>query len=130
MFAIPRALLRRADAILMCSKREAFGRVTVEGMLAGKPVIGANSGGTLELIQDGITGLLYTSGDPKALAEKIRYLYENPDTATHVGENAKAWAETSFTRDRYRKDVLEAFGSLFVAHRIEPLEVVNNYPHS
>ena len=51
--------IRESDAVLVCSRKEAFGRVAVEGMLAGKPVIGTNSGGTVELITDGVSGLLY-----------------------------------------------------------------------
>src|SRR5207247_7627515 len=51
--------LQDADLLLVCSRSEAFGRATIEGMLARKPVVGARCGATAELIQDGITGLLY-----------------------------------------------------------------------
>src|SRR5690606_28010068 len=63
----PFPLMKAADAVLVCSTAEAFGRVTVEAFLAGRPVIGAASGGTAELIEQG-GGLTYTPGDVDGLA--------------------------------------------------------------
>ena len=58
----PTHYIQAADAVLVCSHWESFGRVTVEAMLAGKPIIGSANGATTELIQNGVTGLLYDSG--------------------------------------------------------------------
>ena len=52
-------IYRRFDILLMCSRCEAFGRVTIEAMLRKKPVIGYESGGTVELIEQGITGFKF-----------------------------------------------------------------------
>ncbi len=102
----PARFIVAADVILMCSRWEAFGRVTVASMLAGKPVVAmADSGATAELIQDGVTGLLYAGGRPDELADKIQYLYENPDERARLGTAARAWAEGRFTRDRYAGEV-------------------------
>lgn len=60
--------LLNTDILCVCSVKEAFGRVTVEGMQAGCLVIGANSGGTAELICDNETGMLYESKNVKSLA--------------------------------------------------------------
>lgn len=103
----PTALIRAADVVLMCSRFESFGRVTVEAMLAGKPVIGAASGGTAELIQDGKTGLLYEPGNHTELAVKIQYLFENPEKKIKLGADARVWATGRFTQKRYAKDVLD-----------------------
>lgn len=46
----------------MCFRYEAMGRVTAEAMAAALPVIGYNSGGTPELIENEVTGLLYEGG--------------------------------------------------------------------
>jgi glycosyltransferase involved in cell wall biosynthesis len=100
--------VQSADIALMCSRAEAFGRVTVEAMLAGKPVIGANGGGTPELIQEGVTGLLYRPGDPKDLAEKIKYLCQDPLAAKQMGVNGREWARATFTKSRYRSEILAA----------------------
>ena len=103
----PAQFIQMADVVLMCSRWEAFGRATVEAMLAGKPVIGtANSGGTAELIQDGKTGLLYDSGNHIELADKIEYLYEHPEERLRLGTTARIWAAERFTQKRYAKEVI------------------------
>ncbi len=58
----PYAAYLVADAVLMCSKNEAMGRVTVEAMSACRPVIGYDNAGTSELIEHEYTGILYTGG--------------------------------------------------------------------
>lgn len=63
--------LKKTDIVAVCSKSEAFGRVTVEAMLSGCLVIGADTAGTRELIKDHETGLLYHSGDVEQLANVI-----------------------------------------------------------
>ncbi|GFP22375.1 hypothetical protein HKBW3S06_01603, partial [Candidatus Hakubella thermalkaliphila] len=85
----------------------AFGRVTVEGMLLKKPVIGARGGATPELIQEDFTGLLYTPGDHKELDKKIRYLIDNPEIARRISENAYRWAKERSTIARYTEQVLD-----------------------
>lgn len=68
----------QSDIILVCSRMEAFGRVTAEAMMSGKIVIGSNSGGTLELIgKSEERGYLYTYGNPIELADKVQYILEH-----------------------------------------------------
>lgn len=69
--ANPLATVKYADVGLMASRGEAFGRVTFEYMSVGLPVIGANSGATPELVEDGHNGFLYQEGNREELAEKI-----------------------------------------------------------
>lgn len=108
----PFPFVKSADVVLMCSRNEAFGRVTVEAMKIGKPVIGARSGGTIELIRDGFNGFLYTPGDYKELATKIKYLYEHPDVVRDMGYNGLQWAMERFTKERYGEEVLAVLGQL------------------
>lgn len=56
---------------------EPFGRVVIESMAHGVPVIGSRIGGIKELIDHKKTGLLFDSGSKKDLIEKIKYLYDN-----------------------------------------------------
>ena len=107
----PIPFMESADAVLMCSRFEGFGRVTVEAMRAGKPVIGARSGGTVELIRDGFNGLLYTPGSHTELAERIRYLYEQPSLAARMGQNGRRWASVQFTEKRYAEGVLDVLNA-------------------
>ena len=93
--------IESADAVVHCSRYEAFGRVTVEGMLAGKPVIGARCAGTAELIRDGFNGRLYEMGDVTRLTAILRELIERPEERARLGTTARDWAEEHFNEDRY-----------------------------
>jgi glycosyltransferase involved in cell wall biosynthesis len=81
-------------------------------MFVGKPVIGARSGATAELIQDGVNGLLYNQGDPSDLAAKIEYLYKNPGIANELGRNGQSWVEKCFTQERYAGELIAVLKSL------------------
>jgi glycosyltransferase involved in cell wall biosynthesis len=105
------AIMETMDVVLVCSRCEAFGRVTVEAMRNGKPVIGARSGGTVELIKENKNGLLYTPRDYQELAKKIRYLFEHRDKARKMGENGRDWAATMFTEVKYGDRILEILES-------------------
>lgn len=99
-------VLESADAVLVCSRSEAFGMVTVEAMRFGKPVVGARSGATVELIREGFNGLLYTPGDVHELAGKLGYLIRHPDSAAQMGENGRRWAAERFSSERLADEVL------------------------
>jgi glycosyltransferase involved in cell wall biosynthesis len=95
-----------ADVLLMCSRNEAFGRVTAEAMAWGLPVIGARSGGTPELVQEGRTGLLYESRNEEDLARCMLRLAEDPDLARRFGQAGRAWAAEHLSPDRCARDFL------------------------
>lgn len=102
----PSPYFAAADVVLMCSPSEAFGRVTVEAMRAGKPVVGARGGGTIELVRDGFNGLLYEPGDDAQLAEKIALLNDDRGSARAMGARGREWASRQFTPERYAAGVL------------------------
>lgn len=92
----PASYLQFADIVIMTATNEAFGRATVEGMLAGKPVIGAASAATPEIITDRDTGLLYEPGDAIGLANVVEYLIDNPSEANRISESGKNFAKKQF----------------------------------
>jgi glycosyltransferase involved in cell wall biosynthesis len=65
---------------------EPFGRVLVEAMAAGKPVIAANAGGPREIVADGETGILFEPGSPESLAAAIRRLLQDQRLRQRMGE--------------------------------------------
>lgn len=101
------ARMARAQAVLVTSRCEAFGRVTVEAMRAGVPVIGTASGGTPELIADGHTGLLYPPGDAAALARQIARLMDDPAEAARLAAAGRGWATPRFGEAQFA-DALDA----------------------
>jgi glycosyltransferase involved in cell wall biosynthesis len=94
-------LMAAADLCLVCSRAEAFGRVTAEAMLVRTPVVGARSGATPELIRDCQEGLLYEPGDHHDLARKIEYIIQHPEEAQQMGERGFQRASRLFTVKRY-----------------------------
>lgn len=94
-------LLLSVDIVAHCSvSPEPFGRVIVEAMLAGRPVVATRAGGALEIVTDNRTGLLVEPGDPQALALAIQRLLEDREFAAEIGRNAKKEAEERFGLDR------------------------------
>lgn len=94
------ALRQRMDVELMCSLAEPFGRVTVEGMQSGLVVIGCDTGATPEIIEDGVTGLIYPQGDHLSLAERIMQVYENRMLGNQLSRNALAFIKDHFTMEQ------------------------------
>jgi glycosyltransferase involved in cell wall biosynthesis len=91
------AELAEVDALVHASViPEPFGRVIVEGMAAGLPVIAAGAGGPDEIVTDGIDGLLYPPGDAGSLAARLRRVATDPALATRLGaagvERARAFS--------------------------------------
>lgn len=71
-------ILTEIDILVHASVREEpFGRVIIEGMASRIPVVATNIGGPLEIIEDGISGILYKPGDAATLAKIIDNLMEN-----------------------------------------------------
>ncbi|MDN5211444.1 glycosyltransferase family 4 protein [Fulvivirgaceae bacterium BMA12] len=107
----PMKYLENSDIVLMCSKCEAFGRVTVEAMKKGKPVVGANTGATPEIIKDGFNGKIYVHGDEDDLANKIIYFIDNKDKLQEMGSNARQWALENFNYDVHATKLLKFLNS-------------------
>ena len=70
-------------------------------MKFGKPVIGADRAGTLELIKDGVNGFLYKCGHPGDLASKIEILYRNRHLIPELGQRGREWSRWTFSLEAY-----------------------------
>ena len=73
----PQAFIRKADLLVLPSSEEGFGRVLLEAMDAGTPVIGTRIGGIPEVVEHGINGLLVDHGDIDALKKSIIEILED-----------------------------------------------------
>lgn len=101
-----------ADILLMASKSEAFGRVTVEAMLSGCLIIGAASGGTPEVLNYGKCGFLYEPGNIDDLCLKIRYVNANRSVAREVAERGQEFARVKFSADVNAKTVYKLYNEV------------------
>jgi len=85
---------------------EPFGLVLIEAMAMGCPVVAARAGGPLEIIEDGVSGLLTGVGDAPAHAEAICGLLADPDHRRRIATAGRARVEQNFSLRAF-KDGLE-----------------------
>jgi len=96
---VPR-LLAACDVVVHASVlAEPFGRVLVEAMLAGRPVVATRAGGVPEVVTDGETGVLVAPGDARAMADAIDALRRNPARVAALSRTGAAHARRNFSRD-------------------------------
>ena len=93
--------MTEARVFVLPSISEGLGRVVVEAMATGTPVIGSQVGGIPEMVEDGVTGFLVQPGDETRLAERLRWILEHPDEAEKMGRRARAFAESFFSTEAY-----------------------------
>lgn len=93
-------ILKKMQVGIVPSLNEAFGRVTVEFMMEKMPVIGANTGGTVELIRNNIDGYLYQVGDCKDLARYMAMYLQNPKLIIEHGQNGYKKASVEFRKQK------------------------------
>lgn len=100
--------MSEACAFLMCSRNEGLGRVTVEAMFYGCPVIAMATGGTLEFIADGKTGLLFNDISSCAMA-MCKVVSESSLDMIH---NAQIYALENFSEEEYGKSILRIYNDM------------------
>uniref|UniRef100_A0A1J3JPH6 Putative glycosyltransferase YpjH n=1 Tax=Noccaea caerulescens TaxID=107243 RepID=A0A1J3JPH6_NOCCA len=87
---------------------ETFGRVTIEAMAYGLPVLGTDAGGTREIVEQNVTGLLHPVGRPgnNVLAQNILFLLRNPSTRLELGSKGREKVEKMYMKQHmYRRFV-------------------------
>lgn len=98
--------------VLPSRKPEPFGRVTVEAMMQGRAVIATNHGGTCELIEDGVTGMLVSPSDPNSLATAIDVLLADRNLRERMGQAAAVYARNNFGLPRYEEQMRDIIDQL------------------
>lgn len=101
--------LLKADVLCSCSKSEAFGRATVEGMLANCLVLGSNTGATREIIIHGKNGLLYEYGNIESLKRSIEYIFNNRGEARYMARVGQKEAKERYTDERNAIEILKLY---------------------
>jgi glycosyltransferase involved in cell wall biosynthesis len=114
--AIPRDIIPKyyaaSDIVVVPSLQESWGLVATEAMACGKPVIASNVGGLPDQIIDGFNGFLVPSRSPKAIADKILYLLENPSEARRIGRNGRMLAEEKYDIEKRVDKIIEIYKKL------------------
>lgn len=103
-------LIGEAQYLLFPSEwYETFGRVIIELFACGTPVIAADIGGTAELVEDGVTGLLFRSGDSDDLARAVETLATDPGFVARSRVAARASFEARFSSERNYRQLMAIY---------------------
>ncbi|WP_270503324.1 glycosyltransferase family 4 protein [Ligilactobacillus salivarius] len=105
-------VMKKIDILGICSNQEAFGRVTVEGQIAGCLVIGANSGGTKELINDGVTGYKYVTHNIDNLSNVIWDAIQNREMSNKIATAGQSYAIEHFSARKNAEEIMNLYDEL------------------
>jgi glycosyltransferase involved in cell wall biosynthesis len=110
---------RKCTYAITTSVFEAMGRTTVEAMLAGNIIIGADTAGTKEIIgEDGKRGLLYRQGDVESLTEIMCIAMNMSETKRRAMlAEAQDYAVENFDFEKYDEKVLKIYTDVLEKHK-------------
>lgn len=104
------AFYQNSRFIVLCSTWfEGFPMILVEAMMHGKPIICSNIGGMPEIVEDGVTGLLFGPGNTDDLAEKIRYLWDRPNLCHQMGQAGREKALQEYSPEKYYERLMAIY---------------------
>jgi glycosyltransferase involved in cell wall biosynthesis len=96
---------------------ETLGKSILESYAWGRPVIASDLGSRRELVQHGVTGLLYTDGDREQLAHSMGFLYDRPDLIEKMGAAARSRVKVNHDPDQHMEKLLELYYRLTSARK-------------
>lgn len=103
------AMMHSMDVMIHPAVREGSGRVIMEAMAAGIPVVAYRSGGVKELVQDGITGYLNEPGDWMALVESAKRLLDDKGLYKAMRERSKIYAAENFSLEKTMRAIYNLY---------------------
>ena len=111
-------ILAACDVAVLPSAAEGMPNAVLEYMAAGLPVVASSVGGNLEVIEDGVTGLLVPPGDAVALGNAVARLLDDDVLARRMAENARKMVERKFSFERLTREVGALYEELLQAQGV------------
>jgi sugar transferase (PEP-CTERM/EpsH1 system associated) len=102
-------MMQAMDLFVLPSLGEGISNTILEAMSTALPVIATQVGGNVELIRDGLTGLLIPPGEPAAIRDAILKYYKNPDLLIHHGQAARQHIEANFSMEAMTASYLRVY---------------------
>jgi len=106
---IPGILAHLDLLVLATTTHEAFGRVVIEAMAAGVPVVATKVGGVIDIIEDGKDGFLVPPADHKSMSEAVMRIYNDTELAREFALNAYAKVKEKYNVELMIKNTLEVY---------------------
>ena len=108
------ACYAHCDIFALPSRGEGFGLVFLEAMACAKPVIGGAHGGTPDVIEDGVTGLLVPHGDAALLSSALVSLLTNPARTCKMGERGRERVRADFAFEQFQARLTQVLEDVVV----------------
>jgi glycosyltransferase involved in cell wall biosynthesis len=105
-------IMRQLHLLVVPSQFEPFGRVVIEAMACGRPVIGSRDGGIPEIIDDGKTGSLVEVGDYAGFSRAALDLIGNNELRENMSRNSIEAVQRRFSIQAHTKIILDIYGEL------------------
>lgn len=103
------SLMRRASALIHCSRAEGLPWVLIEAMAVGLPVVSANFLAATQIVQDGRTGFLVKHGDIEGYVRAVEALLTNSKLAYNIAKQARLEVEQKFSARRMVEQISEVY---------------------
>ncbi|HLT72995.1 MAG TPA: glycosyltransferase family 4 protein, partial [Cyclobacteriaceae bacterium] len=105
---------RHIDVMFHPSDLESFGRVFIEAMAAGVPVVGVNQGGALEMVKDGINGYLVPVGNTQEAAERIADLVDSVELRSTFGRRGRELVTQKYSLDLLCEQMISLYREVVI----------------
>ena len=99
------------NASVLATKQETFGLVVIEAMVNEVVVVATNKGGPLEIIDDGVDGVLFER-NAEDLSQKLQWLYEHQEEASKMAKRAKAKVLERFEYTKQMEKLYKAIDAI------------------
>lgn len=100
------------SVFVLPSVEDGFGLVVLEAMASGLPVIITEQVGAKDCVVDGEHGFIVPAGDANAIADRMRFFYENPEQREQMGQDAREHVSRKYTWNDYCGRIFNTYQSL------------------
>lgn len=105
----PARIMGEIDLLVHPADHESFGRVIVEAMAAGLPVVGVDGGGVQEIVQHDRTGILVPPDDAAAMARAVEALLRDPERRRALGAAGRERAVGTYSLEACAEGILRVY---------------------
>ncbi|MCU1299739.1 MAG: hypothetical protein JWQ87_23 [Candidatus Sulfotelmatobacter sp.] len=117
---LDRAIVRSRFTVLPSHAYETLGKTILESYAQARTVVATDLGSRRELVQEGKTGLLYSTGDVEQLTAAIRFLSSQPELAEKMGRAGQEQVRTRYRPEAHYKALIGLYESLIDGKRRSP----------
>lgn len=111
------SVMKDVDAVVITSNEESTGLVAVEGLMMGKPVICSDGCGVADNLDNGVSGLVFRSGDQQDLTDKIRFSILHPQEINKIGSEGRSVYEKNYSYEIFNRRIISL---------LDETDIINN----